>query len=126
MNHNYSVWGTVESIVAAYKIMDENGNIVPDLESQVIMRRMLTALRRFFFDNGLLTVTAFDNDGNLIDRHYYRNDFTDEGIELLKHKEAAWLKSKAAKKIPPDMKILEKELIKIRTLMTEGATRSST
>ena len=126
MNHNYSVWGTVESIVAAYKIMDENGNIVPDLESQVIVRRMLTALRRFFFDNGLLTVTAFDNDGNLIDRHYYRNDFTDEGIELLKHKESAWLKSKAAKKIPPDMKILEKELIKIRTLMTEGATRSST
>ncbi|SOB53533.1 hypothetical protein PLUA15_370003 [Pseudomonas lundensis] len=36
------------------------------------------------------------------------------------------MKSKAAKKIPPDMKILEKELIKIRTLMTEGATRSST
>ena len=119
MNHNYSVWGTVESIVAAYKIMDENGNIVPDLESQVIVRRMLTALRRFFFDNGLLTVTAFDNDGNLIDRHYYRNDFTVEGIELLKHKEAAWLRSKAAKKIPPDMKILEKELIKLRTLRTE-------
>ena len=48
MNHNYSVWGTVESIVAAYKIMDENGNIAPDIESQVIVRRMLTALRRFF------------------------------------------------------------------------------
>ena len=48
MNHKDSVWGTVESIGAAYKIMDENGEIVPDLESQVIVRRMLTALRRFF------------------------------------------------------------------------------
>ena len=48
MNHNYSVWGTVDSIVAAYKIMDENGNIAPDFESQVIVIRMLTALRRFF------------------------------------------------------------------------------
>lgn len=115
MSHNYSVWGTVESIVSAYKMMDEDGNIVPDLESQVIVRRMLTALRRFFFDNGLLAVVAFDEGGNLIDRHYYKNDFTDDGIKLLKRKEAAWLRSKAAKKTPPDMTILEKELIKIRT-----------
>ena len=73
----------------------------------------------------MLAVTAFD-DGDLNDRHYYRNDFTDDGIKLLKHKEAAWLRSKAAKKIPPDMKMLEKELIKIRTLITEGATSGST
>lgn len=92
--------------MAAYKTMDENGNIVPDLESQVIVRRMLTALRLFDIFNGLLTVTAFDNDGNLTDRHYYRNDTIDEGY--FKHKEAAWLKSKAAKKIPPDMKILKR------------------
>ena len=66
MNHNYSVWGTVESIVAAYKIMDENGNIVPDVESQVIVRRMLTALIRFFADNELLKVKPFDADGKLM------------------------------------------------------------
>ncbi|MBM1186902.1 hypothetical protein [Pseudomonas lundensis] len=96
------------------------------MSRKLLLGACLRLLDVFFFDNGLHTVTAFDNDGNLIDRHYYRNDFTVEGIELLKHKEAAWLRSKAAKKIPPDMKILEKELIKIRTLMTDGATRSST
>ena len=115
MNHNYSVWGTVESIVAAYKIMDENGNIVPDVESQVIVRRMLTALIRFFADNELLKVKPFDADGKLIDRQYFRSEFSDEGIALIKRKESAWLDSKASKKNPPDMKILEKALAEIRT-----------
>ncbi|NNA21178.1 hypothetical protein HBN70_10435 [Pseudomonas lundensis] len=115
MNHNYSVWGTVESIVAAYKIMDENGNIVPDVESQVIVRRMLTALIRFFADNELLKVKPFDADGKLIDRQYFRSEFTDEGIALIKRKESVWLDSKASKKNPPDMKILEKALAEIRT-----------
>ena len=115
MNHNYSVWGTVESIVAAYKIMDGNGNIVPDVESQVIVRRMLTALIRFFADNELLKVKPFDADGKLIDRQYFRSEFTDEGIALIKRKESAWLDSKASKKNPPDMKILEKALAEIRT-----------
>ncbi|MFN1266332.1 hypothetical protein [Pseudomonas lundensis] len=115
MNHNYSVWGTVESIVAAYKIMDENGNIVPDVESQVIVRRMLTALIRFFADNELLKVKPFDADGKLIDRQYFRSEFADEGIALIKRKESAWLDSKASKKNPPDMKILEKALAEIRT-----------
>ena len=115
MNHNYSVWGTVESIVAAYKIMDENGNIVPDVESQVIVRRMLTALIRFFADNELLKVKPFDADGKLIDRQYFRSEFVDEGIALIKRKESAWLDSKASKKNPPDMKILEKALAEIRT-----------
>ena len=114
MNHNYSVWGTVESIVAAYKIMDENGNIVPDVESQVIVRRMLTALIRFFADNELLKVKPFDADGKLIDRQYFRSEFVDEGIALIKRKESAWLDSKASKKNPPDMKILEKALAEIR------------
>ena len=115
MNHNHSVWGTVESIVAAYKIMDENGNIVPDVESQIIVKRMLTALIRFFADNELLKVKPFDADGKLIDRQYFRSEFTDEGIALIKRKESAWLDSKASKKNPPDMKILEKALAEIRT-----------
>lgn len=114
MNHNYSVWGTVESIASAYKVMDESGEIVPDIESQDIIRNMLIALRKFFSDNGLLMTSAFDDNGNLIDRHYYKNDFTEEGITLIKRKESAWMKSKAAKKTPPDMSMLEKELTKIR------------
>ncbi|MEH0871543.1 hypothetical protein [Serratia liquefaciens] len=115
MSDNYPVWGTVDSMVAAYKMMDEEGNIVPDLESQVIVRRMLIALARFFEKNGLLTVKMFDENGNLIDRRYVRNDFSDQGIELLRRKQAAWLKSKCAKKDPPDMKILEKALAEIRS-----------
>jgi len=120
MNHNYSVWGAVESTVSAYKVINESGEIVPDVESQDIIRTMLIALRRFFSDNGLLTNSAFDDNGNLIDRHYYKNDFTEDGITLIKRKESAWLKSKAAKKIPPDMSMLEKELTKIRTEKLKG------
>jgi hypothetical protein len=114
MSDNYSVWPTVASFVAAYKVMDENGNLVPDIESQVIVRRRQTALRKLFADNGLLTVDAFDGSGDLIDRHYYKDDFTAEGIELCKRKVPAWMNSKGSKKDPPDMKMLEKALAEIR------------
>jgi hypothetical protein len=114
MSENYSVWGTVDSIVAAYKTVDEGGNIVPDLESQLIVRRMLTARARFFSDNNLLTVDAFDKSGKLIDRQFYKNDFTDEGLELCRRKVPAWMNSKGSKKNPPDMKLLEKALAEIR------------
>jgi hypothetical protein len=94
--------------------MDESGNIAPDLESQVIVRRRQIALRRFFSDHGLLTVKAFDDEGNLIDRQYRRNDFTDDGFELCRRKVPAWMNSKGSKKDPPDMKMLEKALAEIR------------
>lgn len=114
MKDNYLVWGTIEPIVAAYKMMNEGGDIVPDLESQVIVRRMLIALTKFFAEHGLLTTKSFDDEGNLIDRDYRKHDFTDEGIELCKRKVRAWMNSKASKKDPPDMKILEKALAEIR------------
>jgi hypothetical protein len=110
MSDNYSVWPKVESFVAAYKVMDENGNIVPDLESQVIVRRKQIALRKFFSNNALLTVDGFDKSGELIDRQYYKNDFTEEGLELCRRKVPAWMNSKGSKKDPPDMKLLEKAL----------------
>ncbi|WP_175816199.1 hypothetical protein [Burkholderia diffusa] len=114
MSDNYFVWGTVAEFIASYKMMDTDGNIVPDVESQEIVKRTLTALRKFYADNGLLKVTAFDSKGELIDREYYANDFTDEGAELRKRKVPAWLKSKASKSDPPDMKLLEKALAEIR------------
>lgn len=114
MSDNYFFWGRVADFVERYKKMDENGNIFPDTEIQEVVRRKLTALRRFLADNGLLTVEVFDKQGNLIDREYRFNDFTEEGILLLKRKEGAWLNSKGSDKDPPDMKILEKALAEIR------------
>ncbi|MCC4109111.1 hypothetical protein, partial [Serratia ureilytica] len=101
-------------LVKRDQVMDENGNFVPYIEGQERSRRRWTALRRFFSDNGLLTVDVFDAEGELIDREYRKDDFTVEGLELLRRKEAAWLKSKASEKDPPDMKLLEKALAEIR------------
>ncbi|MEK7893133.1 hypothetical protein AAB992_39235 [Burkholderia contaminans] len=114
MSENYLVWGRVAEFAGRYSKMDENGDIVPDPETQGMVRRKLTALRRFFADNGLLTVEAFDDQGTLIDQECRKNDFTDEGIELLRRKEGAWLNSKGSRKDPPDMKLLEKALAEIR------------
>ncbi|MGT2473872.1 hypothetical protein [Paraburkholderia terrae] len=114
MSDNYFVWGPVVEFIKSYKMMDEKGDIVPDIESQEIVRRSLIALRRFYADNGLLTVKAFDDEGCLIDREYRLQDFTEDGTELRKRKVPAWMNSKGSKKDPPDMKLLEKALVEIR------------
>jgi hypothetical protein len=114
MSENYLVWGPVAEFAGRYSMMNEKGEIVPDPETQQMVKRKLTALRQFFSDNKLLNVEVFDAKGNLIDIAYRRNDFTAEGIELLRRKEGAWLKSKASTKNPPDLKLLEKALAEIR------------
>ncbi|NML34351.1 hypothetical protein [Paraburkholderia antibiotica] len=114
MMQNYLVWGTVENFASRYERMDDDGNFVPDVKSQEIVRRSLVALRRFFADNELVTVKMFDAKGDLIDREYRKDDFTAEGVELIRRKEGAWLKSEGSKKDPPDMKLLEKALAEIR------------
>lgn len=111
---NSLIWGRVTDFFNRYMIFDNNGDIVPDLESRVIVRRALIALLRFFYENNLLKIDPFDANGNLIDREYRFSDFTSEGIELIKRKEGAWHDSKGSRKDPPDMKILAKELAKIR------------
>lgn len=114
MSDNHLVWSTIESLVAAYKLMDEYGNLVPDLDSQTIARRRQIALRKYFDENGLLTVKAFDGKGGVIDRQYRKNDFTNEGFELCKRKVPEWLKSKTSAKDPPDTRLLEKALAEVR------------
>lgn len=42
------------SLVSAYKLVDGEGDISTDFESQEVMRRMLTALIKYFSDNNLL------------------------------------------------------------------------
>ncbi len=115
MSDNYFVWSTVESTVSRYMVMDDAGNSSPDPLLRPIVERKLIALRKFYFENGLLTVKAFDDDGNHIDREYYKNDITDEGLELIRNKRVgSWLNSKASQKDPPDMKLLEKALTELR------------
>ena len=43
VQENHSVWGHIESLVDAYKTMDVDGNIVPDVEAQAAVKRALTA-----------------------------------------------------------------------------------
>ncbi len=81
------------SLVSAYKHVDGAGYISTDFESQEVARSMLKALIKYFSNNNLLV-----EGRGIVGGVYYRNDFTDDGIELLKRKEAAWLKSKASKK----------------------------
>ena len=114
IQENHSAWGSIESLVNTYKIMDVEGNIVPDIEAQTAVKRALTARVEFFHNNKLLKTNPFDEKGVLVDRQYFRNDFTEEGYELCRQKVPAWLKSKASSKLPPDMKILEKGLADIR------------
>jgi hypothetical protein len=114
MNDNYLVWAPIELLVDAYTTMDDDGNVIPDALSQPIVRRMLIARVNFFHNNGLLNVNPFDSTGKLIDRQYFKNDLTDDGISLCKRKVGAWMSSKGAKKAPPDMRLLERELSAIR------------
>ncbi|MBC3270220.1 hypothetical protein HU765_09805 [Pseudomonas sp. SWRI81] len=115
MDKNFLVWSDIDSVVARYQMIDKNDQNIPDIEKQIIARRTLTALRTFFYENELLSNFEKDANGKLIDRNYYRDDFTKDGMELLKRKVSSWLDSKGAQKNPPDMTILEKTLSKIRS-----------
>ena len=44
---------------------------------------------------------------------FYKDDLTEDGLELIKRKEGKWLSSKGSRKNPPNMMILEKELKRI-------------
>ena len=94
---------------------DKDGQSTPDVEKQIIARRTLTALRMFFHKNELLNNGRQDSNGKLLDRSYYRDDFTEDGMEQLKRKVSSWLDSKGAQKNPPDTKALERALTDIRS-----------
>jgi len=115
MEKNYLVWSDINSVVSRYQMDDQDGQSIPDVEKQIIARRTLTALRMFFYKNKLLNNDRQDSNGELLGRSYYRNNFTEDGMELLKRKVSSWLDSKGAQKNPPDMKVLEKALSDIRS-----------
>lgn len=63
MSDNHSVWPTIKPLVAAYKLIDQDGNFVSNPDSQTIAERRQIALRKYFDQNGFLTVNAFDDEG---------------------------------------------------------------
>lgn len=115
MHRNHLVWAEIESITARYQMTDSDGKTTPDTEKQIIARRSLLALRNFFLKNNLLANKKTNTRDKNIERNFYFNDFTEEGIELLKQKVPSWLDSKSAQKNPPDMKSLERALTAIRS-----------
>ena len=115
MHKKHLVWAEIESITARYQMTDSDGKTTPDTEKQIIARRSLHALRNFFLKNDLLANKKINTRDKNIERNFYFNDFTEEGIELLKRKVPSWLDSKSAQKNPPDMKSLERALTAIRS-----------
>lgn len=121
-SHNPWVWRNTVARELEFMtnvfVRDADGNCVPDPkipERQEERRRCLIASIRFYSDNGLLTVAAFDEKGELIDREYRRNDFTEEGWALVCRKDRIdYYPKRGANKGQPDMNLLEKELAKIR------------
>lgn len=109
------IWATIESEIQRYKILDNENNLVPDETNQKIVKRILTALRLFFQYNNLLNINIINQSGEIIDRERRMSHFTREGMELQKSKVPNWLESKGAKKNPPDMSILSKQLETIRS-----------
>ena len=84
------------------------------------MRHACIEFIRFFSENDLLTVPAFDSNGVFIDREYWDGDLTVEGEEMIRRNAERWLDSKDAEKDLPKYKTLHKILSEIR------ASRSST
>jgi len=135
-NENYFVWGTVENISQAagfkagisarFAFIEENPFDPAEQEqfkrwevqklakeqAQERTRQQQKALRRFFADKNLLTIEVFD-EGNFVDREYRKNDFTAEGLELVRRIEAAWPNELGV--LSSDIDLLEKTLKEIRT-----------
>ncbi len=113
MKENYLVIGDAKERIEAYKLKLKNGDIAPDKESQEIVKRKLYAFLKFLEENKLLRKKLLPEPDWMLQK-FYKNDLTEEGLELIKRKEGNWLSSKGSNKNPPVMTILEKELKKIR------------
>lgn len=115
MPDNFQVWPKIADLVDnRYYVTRKDGSVEEDIETREAVRRKMLALRQFFYENGLLSVDIRDARGAMIDRAYCKNDFTDEGLALLRSKGDNWLVSKGSSNDPPSMKILEKALSAMR------------
>lgn len=107
MSEDFVMWD-IDSILESYKD-------IPDWE--VSVNNSLEALFRFLEVNDLLRCKVSNERGELIKRVVKFSELTDDGKSLAcgpKNPVHRWLASKGAQKIPPDMKMLDKALWKIR------------
>lgn len=87
----------------------------PDLAGALAVA--LEALFTFMENEGLLLCRVTDDRGRIVKRHIMASELTDEGDQLSNGPRNAvhrWLGSKGVTKSPPDLKILKKELAKMR------------
>lgn len=114
MTKNPLVWGTAQSQMEAYCLFSEDGALVPDELSREVVLRQSIASKRFFHMNDLFVNPPLDDDGEVRDVEFRLEDFTEDGIELIRTAFDKWINSKGARKEPPDMRILERALATIR------------
>lgn len=61
------VWLAVSNISARYVILTEDGTEIPDAAMGDIVARSQIAIRKFFWERGLITTPQFDDAGAFID-----------------------------------------------------------
>lgn len=107
--NDYTMW-SIDDMLSYY-------SSYPDLMKSV--NTSYEALFLFFERNGLLTCQVSNFQGKVVKRFIKASEITETGLLLAKGSNSAvdrWLKSKGSSKTPPDMRILEKELNKVKTL----------
>ncbi|MGV1952420.1 hypothetical protein ACQZ44_16470 [Agrobacterium vitis] len=114
-NKGRLVWLSIDKNVERYVVLTEDGREIPDPVLGPRVRNALVGIRRFFSDNGLLTVPKVNDQGGSFDGDLFEFDFTEDGLEMLRRGAERWFDSKAAQKNPPDFKSLEKILAAIKS-----------
>lgn len=105
---DYTLWD-VDEIVSAYSEIPE---------WQVRTEEGFRYLFKFLQDNGLISCDLVNDELSFIKRTIKISEVTDEGRKLVsgaKSPYLRWIKSKARDSVPPNMKILEKALMEIRS-----------
>ncbi|MDZ4016958.1 hypothetical protein [Pseudomonas sichuanensis] len=105
---DYTLWD-VDEIVSAYSEIPE---------WQVRTEEGFRYLFKFLQDNGLVSYDLVNDELSFIKRTIKISEVTDEGRKLVsgaKSPYLRWIKSKARDSVPPNMKILEKALMEIRS-----------
>lgn len=108
MSEDFVMWD-IDGLLASY-------NEIPEWKANV--ENTLTELFRFLEKNQLLSCKVTSADGEVVKRIIRYSELTEDGRKIScgsKNPVHRWLASKGGQRNPPDMKILEKALIDIRS-----------
>ena len=112
MTKDYVMWDIDELVKSYVNYPDIAQSVTTTMEN----------LFAFMEAKGLLVCPVTNEYGKVIKRKIMYKEITEEGIQLSsgpKNPVHRWLGSKGAQKNPPDMKMLEKALTKIRSSKAE-------